>query len=206
MPVRRAPRPTCLCRPATALASADRRRDTAVRTFLLLCPATDAGAGGGGGCCGWCSAGAARAAFSGGDTTKPSEWKDGQAEEKAMVASSSSSASELFMYSSSPNVAAPWLLLLPRTGHLKCRLEKESESCGFLAVMVLMVVRCLAVFALSYPELAQAFLVKAEECNGLESYALVLGCVREVIFKAELNCRSTPTRSSSHHHHHSPQR
>jgi 4-amino-4-deoxy-L-arabinose transferase-like glycosyltransferase len=46
------------------------------------------------------------------------------------------------MYSSSPNVA-PWLLLLPRTGHLKCRREKESESWGFLAVMVLMV---LAVF------------------------------------------------------------
>jgi hypothetical protein len=188
------------------LASADRRRDTAVRTFLLLCPAA---AGGGGGGCGWCSAGAARAAFSGGDTTKPSEWKDGQAEEKAMVASSSSSASELFMYSSSPNVAAPWLLLLPRTGHLKCRLEKESESCGFLAVMVLMVVRCLAVFSFSYPELAQAFLKQAEECNGLESYALVLGCVREVIFKLNgavgVRCSHSFLATSVPAPHHSPQ-
>ncbi|KAF8726779.1 hypothetical protein HU200_019254 [Digitaria exilis] len=130
VPVSRAPRPTWRCRPAMALASAERRRDTAVRTFLLL-----------GGCCCCGGAVAAAAAFRGGDT-KSSEWKDGQAEENAMVASSSSSASEFFMYSSSPNVA-PWLLLLPRTGHLKWRLEKESESWGFLAVMVLMV---LAVF------------------------------------------------------------
>uniref|UniRef100_A0A0A9FF23 Uncharacterized protein n=1 Tax=Arundo donax TaxID=35708 RepID=A0A0A9FF23_ARUDO len=106
-----------------ALTSAERSRDTAVRTFLLLC-----------GC--WCCCASCGATFSGGDT-KSSEWKDEQAEEKAMVPSSSS-ASEFFMYSSSPTVA-PWLLLLPRTGHLKCLLEKERESWGFLAVMVLMV-------------------------------------------------------------------
>lgn len=54
-----------------------------------------------------------------------------------MVASSSSSA---LMKSSSPALLAPWLLLLPRTGHLKCLLEKEKDdSWGLLAMMVLIV-------------------------------------------------------------------
>jgi hypothetical protein len=39
--------------------------------------------------------------------------------------------------------AAPWLLLLTRTGHLKFLREKEKEdSWGLLAMMVLMVASC----------------------------------------------------------------
>ncbi|TVU20223.1 hypothetical protein EJB05_36422, partial [Eragrostis curvula] len=158
--------PTCRCRPATALASADRRRDTAMRTFFLLC---------GGGCC---AGGGAAAAFSGGDT-KSSEWKDGQAEENAMAASSSSSASE-FMNSASP-IVAPWLLLLPRTGHLKCLREKERESWGFLALSS-------AVFSYLEKWLAQLLEAsRAKRCNGpvlftrLESCACVGLC--EIIFR-----------------------
>uniref|UniRef100_A0A804Q6G4 Uncharacterized protein n=1 Tax=Zea mays TaxID=4577 RepID=A0A804Q6G4_MAIZE len=128
-----------------------------------------------------------------------------------MVVSSSSSASELFMYSLSPNVAAPWLLLLPRTGHLKWLLEKESESCVFLAAMVLMV-RDFASLSF-YFELAQAFLKQAKRSREMLQYnaaqwtlcfawlelegccVLVLGCVREVISKAKLNCRRAPKHS-----------
>lgn len=174
MPVSRAPSPTYRCRPTTTLARADHSHDMVVRTFLLLC--------GGGSAGGWCGA---DAAFNRGDTLKPSEWKDGQAEEKAMVDSSSSSAFELFMYSSSlQNVVSSWLLLLPRTGHLKYRLEMESESCEFLAVMLLMVMvwccGCLAVFSSSYDpaKLAQAFLEQAKGSRGMKCLLLVLdSCV-----------------------------
>ncbi|KAF8697035.1 hypothetical protein HU200_036686 [Digitaria exilis] len=125
VPVSRAPRPTWRWRPAMAAASAVRSRETAVmRPFL---PARCFGGGGG---------------LGEGDT-KSSERNEGQVEEKAMAASSSSSASEPLPEPSSMPGVAPWLLLLPRMGHLKFLREKEKEdSWGLLAMMVLMVGEC----------------------------------------------------------------